>query len=133
MKTIVLIGILSLLVGCNGAGKQNSIIGSPKELKSPQNQVDIQSHSGCKSYLTGKTFYSSKARVEFLLDNNAYIYRKADNSPVFTGYVTIDETQGVGRIIKIHDTLGSGQVIILVLSENGNLLDLSDNTMYQPL
>lgn len=95
-------------------------------------RLNIHLMEDCLNFLKGKNFYGDNARIEFHYDGNAYIYSNSDNIPLFTGYITVDQTLGSeGRMVRIHDTFGSEQVIILLLKEDGNLIDMSDYTLYQ--
>jgi len=124
--------ILTLLIGsCNRSKEQkNERLSEAPQV--PESVVNIQKGNECLTFLKGKSFFSNKARIDFQYDNNAYIFSKAGNSSIFTGYITIDADQfASGRIVRIHDTFGSGQVIILLLNSGGELTDMSDNTKYQ--
>lgn len=97
------------------------------------NAIDLKSESDCWNFLNGKSFYSDKARLEFNSSGNAYVYRLNDNQAVFAGSVSLLSYVNGVRKIKIHDTLGSNQVINLSLSNMGELIDLSDYTVYKSM
>ena len=131
---IFLLLILSLSSRCSG---RNEPMPAQKEdnitISGEKPGLNIYSGEDCLNFLKGKSFYGDKARIEFPGDGNAYIYSKQDNNPLFTGYVTVDQTlNSEGRLVRIHETFGSEQVIILLLKKDGNLTDLSDYTLFQP-
>lgn len=132
-QTFLFILIWSLMASCNGQNVDKPIQKSDSASVSQENpKLNVHSKEDCINFLKGKIFYGDKARIEFHYDNNAYIYSKTDNNPLFTGYVSVDQTMGTeSRIVRVHDTFGSEQVIILLLKENESLIDMSDYALYQ--
>ncbi len=93
--------------------------------------VNVDDATGCINYLKGKNFYGGNVRLEFTYDGNAAVYNKQTNELVFTGYVEVGERYGnASRRIKVGATTGS-EVLKLMLSEDGNLMDETDATMYK--
>lgn len=125
--------IWSFMTSCNGPNADEPIQKAENVSVSQENlKLNVNSKEDCINFLKGKNFYGDKARIEFHYDNNAYIYSKTDNNPLFTGYVSVDQTMGTeSRMVRIHDTFGSGQVIILLLKEDESLIDMSDYAPYQ--
>jgi hypothetical protein len=131
LKKITLGIVIIILIGsCNGSKEQNH---EPlNEIAVTEPVVNIENGNECLTFLKGKSFFSNKARIDFQYDNNAYIFSLADNRPIFTGYISIEDNYvPSGRIVRIHDTIGSGNVIILILNQDGTLADMSDNSKYQ--
>lgn len=121
----------SLLSACNSPKTAPSE--NIREASTPTRTkvVNVDDANGCLNYLKGKTFYGGNVRLEFTYDGNVAVYNKQTNELVFTGYVEGGERYGnASRRIKVGATTGS-QVLKLMLSEDGKLMDESDLTIYK--
>jgi hypothetical protein len=93
--------------------------------------VNVDNSTACSNYLRGKSFYGGSIRLDFLLDGNVGVYNSQTNQLVFTGYLEMGEKYGnASRKLKVRDTYNSSQVVKLMLSEDGKLIDESDFTIY---
>jgi len=128
---VFLIILTSFLTACNSpkSAPSESIPETPTPTRTKV--VNVDDANGCLNYLKGKNFYGGNVRLEYTYDGNAAVYNRQTNELVFTGYVEGGERYGnASRRIKVAATTGS-EVLKLMLSEDGNLMDETDATMYK--